>query len=86
MVVMGLLLVVLIFVVKRGEGIIHRRALEQLRLKEELSRAQRLSSLGEMVAGVSHEIRNPLGIIRSSAGLLKKKMANGHFQSLNRKI
>jgi signal transduction histidine kinase len=45
-----------------------------MRLKEELNRARRLSSLGEMVAGVSHEIRNPLGIIRSSAGLLKKKM------------
>ncbi len=73
-VVMGLLLVILIFVVKRGEAIIHRRAMEQLRLKEELNRAQRLSSIGEMVAGVSHEIRNPLGIIRSSAGLLKKKM------------
>lgn len=74
MVVMGILLVVLIFVVKKGEAIIQKRAMEQIRLKEELSRAQRLSSLGEMVAGVSHEIRNPLGIIRSSAGLLKKKM------------
>ncbi|MCU0614442.1 MAG: ATP-binding protein [Desulfobacterales bacterium] len=74
MVVMGILFVVLIFVVKKGEAIIQKRALEQIRLKEELSRAQRLSSLGEMVAGVSHEIRNPLGIIRSSAGLLKKKM------------
>jgi two-component system, NtrC family, sensor histidine kinase HydH len=72
--VMGILLVVLIFVVKHGEAIIKKQAMEQLRLKEELSRARRLSSLGEMVAGVSHEIRNPLGIIRSSAGLLKKKM------------
>ncbi|MBU0988063.1 MAG: two-component sensor histidine kinase [Proteobacteria bacterium] len=74
-VVMGLLFLVLLFVVKRGEGIIERRALERLRLKEQLSRAERLSSLGEMVAGISHEIRNPLGIIRSSSELLKKKMA-----------
>jgi two-component system, NtrC family, sensor histidine kinase HydH len=74
MMVMSILFVVLIFVVKKGEAIIQKRALEQIRLKEELGRAQRLSSLGEMVAGVSHEIRNPLGIIRSSAGLLKKKM------------
>jgi len=29
-----------------------------------------------MVAGISHEIRNPLGIIRSSSELLKKKMAD----------
>jgi signal transduction histidine kinase len=28
-----------------------------------------------MVAGISHEIRNPLGIIRSSGELLKKKIA-----------
>ena len=71
---MGALLVVLIFVVKRGEGIIEKRAMERLRLKERLSRAERLSALGEMAAGISHEIRNPLGIIRSSAELLKKKV------------
>ncbi|MCP4622509.1 MAG: two-component sensor histidine kinase [bacterium] len=72
--IMGALFVVLIFVVKRGEGIIQKRAMERLRLKERLGRAERLSSLGEMAAGISHEIRNPLGIIRSSAELLKKKV------------
>ncbi len=49
--------------------------MERLRLKERLAHAERLSSLGEMAAGISHEIRNPLGIIRSSAELLKKKIA-----------
>ncbi len=74
-IVMVLLFLVLLLVVKRGEGIIHQRNLERIRLKEQLNHAQRLSSLGEMVAGVSHEIRNPLGIIRSSAELLKKRLA-----------
>jgi signal transduction histidine kinase len=74
-VLMGALFVVLIFVVKRGEAIIEKRAEERLRLKEQLGRAERLSAMGEMAAGISHEIRNPLGIIRSSAELLKKKVA-----------
>ena len=71
---MAILLLVLILVVKRGEGIIQQRALEHLKLKEKLQRAEHMSSIGEMVAGISHEIRNPLGIIQSSAELLKKKM------------
>jgi len=75
-VVMGALFLVLLYVVKRGESIIEKRALERIRLKEQLSRAKHLSSLGEMVAGISHEIRNPLGIIMSSSELLKKKMAD----------
>jgi hypothetical protein len=83
-VLMGVLYVVLIFVVKRGEGIIQKRALERLQLKERLSQAEKLSAIGVMAAGlsaigvmaagISHEIRNPLGIIRSSAELLKKKV------------
>lgn len=73
-IVMAILLLTLIFVVKRGEGIIEKRAHERIRLKDQLAKAKHLSSLGEMVAGVSHEIRNPLGIISSSAELLKKRM------------
>ena len=71
---MGTIFISLLFVVKRGEGIIEKRAQERIQLKEQLSRAEHLSTLGEMVAGVSHEIRNPLGIIKSSAELLQKKM------------
>jgi signal transduction histidine kinase len=73
--VMLTLFLILIFIVKRGESIIEKRAQERLRLREELDRAAHLSSLGEMAAVISHEIRNPLGIIFSSAELLKKKMA-----------
>lgn len=72
--VMGILFLVLLFVVKRGETIFEKRAEERLQLKEKLNRAEHLSSLGEMAAKISHEIRNPLGIIKSSAALLKKKM------------
>jgi two-component system sensor histidine kinase HydH len=73
-VVMGVLFLILLFVVKRGESIIEKRAQERLKLIEQLNRAKHLSTLGEMVAGISHEIRNPLGIIRSSSELLKKKL------------
>ncbi len=74
-VVMSILIGVLVIVVQRGEAIIQQRTQEQLSLKEKLAQSERLSSLGGMVAGISHEIRNPLGIIRSSAELLKKKVA-----------
>jgi signal transduction histidine kinase len=72
--VMGVLFLILRFVVKHGENIIEKRAEERLRLEEKLRRAEHLSAIGEMTAGVSHEIRNPLGIINSSAQLLKNKM------------
>ena len=74
-VIMGVLFFILRLVVKRGEEIIQKRARERLLLKEKLGNAERLASLGKMVAGISHEIRNPLGIITSTAELLKQKLA-----------
>nr|WP_319395892.1 ATP-binding protein [uncultured Desulfobacter sp.] len=73
--IMGILFLILRFVVKHGENIIERRAEERLKLEEKLRRTEHLSAIGEMTAGVSHEIRNPLGIIKSSAQLMQKKMA-----------
>ncbi|MFO7749147.1 MAG: ATP-binding protein [Desulfobacteraceae bacterium] len=74
-VVMGFIFVILIFIVKQGETIIAKRSREKLLLEEKLRKAEHLSAIGEMTAGISHEIRNPLGIIKSSAELLQKKMA-----------
>ncbi len=41
------------------------------RLEEQLIRQDRLAALGRLSAGVAHEIRNPLGIMKGSAELLK---------------
>jgi two-component system, sporulation sensor kinase E len=40
-------------------------------LTEQLMRADRLAAMGELTAGVAHEVRNPLGIIRASVQLLE---------------
>jgi signal transduction histidine kinase len=72
---MALLYLILLFIVKRGEVIMARRADAEKRLVEKLNQAERMATLGEMIASVSHEIKNPLGIIRSTGELLEKKMS-----------
>jgi two-component system, NtrC family, sensor histidine kinase HydH len=65
--------VMLTLIVRRGERILLERAREQKKLEEQLQQSEKLASIGQMVATLAHEIRNPLGIIRSSAEVLVKK-------------
>ena len=59
---------------------INRMAGARRKLEEELRREDRLRAIGRTVAGIAHEIRNPLNGIRLSMQLLEQRMRRGSVE------
>jgi len=53
---------------------LNREITERKRMEERLLTAERLATLGQFSGSISHELRNPLGVVDSSAYYLKTKL------------
>lgn len=63
----------LLMLIQRAERVLAERMQKNRLLENELHSNEKLVSMGRVVASIAHEIRNPLGIIRSSAELLQRR-------------
>ena len=54
-----------------------RQERELLRLGRHLALSEKLASVGTLAAGVSHEINNPIGVIRNKVQILRYRVQDG---------
>lgn len=67
-------------------GLVEERTRELEQAQEELVRKERLSTLGQLTATVAHEIRNPLGTVRSSIFSLGKLIEKNNMSRVKRAL
>ncbi|MCL4440366.1 MAG: ATP-binding protein [Firmicutes bacterium] len=46
---------------------------EKERLEVEMQRSEKLASLGRLVTGVAHELRNPIGVVKAAVQVMEKE-------------
>ncbi len=74
----------------RLEGVVGKQEVELVEKQKELEDAKRLSDIGALAATVAHELRNPLGVIKTAAYNIRKKANNinldSHITNIDKKI
>jgi PAS domain S-box-containing protein len=67
---------------KSGIIVLFKDLTEIKKLQTELNRKQRFEAMGKVIAGVAHEIRNPLFGISSVVQILQREVRSGSHQEL----
>ena len=76
---------------RRLEDRVAERTRQLKEMQGQLVQAGKLAAIGELAAGLAHELRNPLAVIKMSSDYLAKKLPQGeknrqHVQILNEEI
>ena len=64
------------------ESMVSERTQELETAQERLVRQEKLAALGQLAGGVSHELRNPLGVISNAVYLLRMMLTEGAEKTL----
>lgn len=81
-----ILFAILQFFIIKAERTLAERMARNRKLEAELHQNEKLASMGRVIASIAHEIRNPLGIIRSSAELLIRRTPEQEKGSATQRI
>jgi two-component system, sporulation sensor kinase B len=63
---------------KLNEGLV-----EKSRMKEEIQRAEKLNTLGELAASIAHEVRNPLTVVKGFLQLMQQDEKGKNYDYLS---
>ncbi len=80
-----ILFLLLQYTARKAGVVISERIQKNKELESQLLQQEKLAGMGRMVASIAHEIRNPLGIIRSSSELLKSRNKD-NFDNASQRI
>lgn len=67
---------------KNSYRLLEQNMLEKIAMEKQLAKDDRLRVLGQLSAGIAHEVRNPLAAIKSGAGILKKDKNNDQILNI----
>jgi len=79
----GVILLIFVIIINRARKLVDMQK-DSDRTRAQLEHAAKLASVGELAAGIAHEINNPLAVISEEAGLMKDLMSPEFGGSISR--
>ena len=82
----AVLYVSLVFIVWRGWATIVRQRTALQATQERLVQIERLAAIGELSAGVAHELRNPLGAVKNAVYYIRSRLRGSDWAQENPRV